>query len=338
MTPHRNALCSFTTHPRATRALALILTALGTLTLTAPSAHAQADYPTRSPHIIAGFVPGSSTDLISRLMANHWSKVLGQQFVVENRPGAASAIAAELVARSPKDGYMLLCGGTVNTSTGLINPKQSFDITRDFTPVIMVASQPMILTVSPSLGVSSVAELIALAKQKPGALLYGSTGVGAQPHLLMELFQVATGTKMTHVPYQGSPQATTDLLAGRINLMFAPAASVLPHIASGKLKALASSPAKRPSAAPDLPTLREAGVDLDASLWFAIWAPTGTPADVVAKLSRTGNDAIKSPEAQKMFKAQGFDAVGGTPEDFARIQAAEVKKWTTAVEAAGLRK
>jgi tripartite-type tricarboxylate transporter receptor subunit TctC len=304
----------------------------------ASHAQAQSDYPNHPVRIVAGFVPGSSTDIIARLMANHWSKALGQQFVVENRPGAASAIAADVVARAPKDGHTLLVGGTVNTSTGLINPKQSFDITRDFTPVILIAGQPMILTVHPSLGVATVAELIALAKAKPGELSYGSTGVGAQPHLLMELLQVKTGIKMTHVPYQGSPQAATDLLAGRIHLMFAPAASVLPHIAAGKLKALASSPAKRPSAAPDMPTLMETGIDLEAALWFAIWAPAGTPAAAVAKLSRSGNDAIASPEAQNLFKTQGFDAIGGTPEDFAKVQAAEVQKWTAAVEAAGLRK
>ena len=190
----------------------------------------------------------------------------------------------------------------------------------------------------PSLGVSSVAELIALAKSKPGELSYGTTGVGASPHLVTELFQVRTGTKMVHVPYQGSPQAVTDLLAGRIHLSFAPAAAVLPHIASGALKGLASTPAKRPSAAPNLPTMMEAGVDLEASLWFAIWAPAGTPRDAIDKLSRTGNQAIKSNEAQTIFKAQGFDVIGGTPEEFAALQAKELQKWTAAVEAAGLKK
>jgi tripartite-type tricarboxylate transporter receptor subunit TctC len=173
------------------------------------------DFPNRPVRIIAGFVPSSSTDIIARLMASQWSTALGQQFVVENRPGAASAIAADLVARSPKDGHTLLVGGTVNLTTGLINPQQAFDIRRDFMPVIVVAGQPMILTVHPSVGVNSVQELIALAKSKPGELLYGSTGVGANPHLLTELFSVRTGIKMTHVPSQGSPQATTDLLAGR---------------------------------------------------------------------------------------------------------------------------
>jgi tripartite-type tricarboxylate transporter receptor subunit TctC len=258
--------------------------------------------------------------------------------VVENRPGAASAIAADLVARSPKDGHTLLIGGTVNLSTGLINPQQSFDIVRDFSPVILIAGQPMILTVHPSLGVSSVAELITLVKSKPGALSYGSTGVGASPHLLTELFQVRTGTKMVHVPYQGSPQAVTDLLAGRIHLMFSPAAAVLPHIQTGALKALASTPAKRPSAAPNLPTMVELGVDLDASLWFAIWAPSGTPREVVDRLSRTGNEAIKTGDAATIFKTQGFDVIGGTPEDFAAVQTKELAKWKAAVDAAGLKK
>jgi tripartite-type tricarboxylate transporter receptor subunit TctC len=150
--------------------------------------------------IVAGFVPSSSTDIIARVMASYWSNVLGQQFIVENRPGAASAIAAEVVARSPKDGHTLLVGGTVNLTTGLINPQQTFDIRRDFAPVIVVAGQAMILTVHPSVGVNSVQELIALAKSKPGELLYGSTGVGANPHLLTELFSVRAGIKMTHVP------------------------------------------------------------------------------------------------------------------------------------------
>lgn len=305
---------------------------------TSGPAWAQSEFPTKSVHIIVGFVPGASTDLISRLMANEWGRQFSQQFVVENKPGAASAIAADQVARSPKDGYTLLAGGTVNLSTGLINAQQSFDIPRDFTPVIMIASQPMILAVHPSTGVSSVAELIALAKAKPGTLSYGSTGTGATPHLLTELFQQTTGTRMVHVPYQGSPQAVTDLLAGRIQLMFSPAAAVLPHIESGALTGLAVSPSKRSSAAPKLPTLRESGVDLEASLWFAIWAPAGTPRAAVERLSKAGNEAIKSAEAKLMFEKQGFDALGGTPEDFAKMQADDLAKWTTAVQAAGLKK
>ena len=314
---------------------AAVLAAL--LSLCAP-ALAQSDYPSKPVHIVVGFVPGASTDLIARLMANEWGRQLGQQFVVENKPGAASAIAADMVARSPKDGYTLLAGGTVNLSTGLLNAAQTFDIPRDFTPVIMIAAQPMILTVHPSTGVSSVAELIALAKAKPGTLSYGSTGTGATPHLLTELFQQTTGTKMVHVPYQGSPQATTDLLAGRIQLMFSPAAAVLPHIESGALTGLAVSPGKRSSAAPTLPTLREAGVDLEASLWFAIWAPVGTPRTAIDKLSKAGNEAIKSAEATSMFSKQGFDAIGGTPEDFAKMQADDLTKWTAAVAAAGLKR
>jgi tripartite-type tricarboxylate transporter receptor subunit TctC len=297
------------------------------------------DFPNRPVRIIAGFVPSSSTDIIARLMASQWSTALGQQFVVENRPGAASAIAADLVARSPKDGHTLLVGGTVNLTTGLINPQQAFDIRRDFMPVIVVAGQPMILTVHPSVGVNSVQELIALAKSKPGELLYGSTGVGANPHLLTELFSVRTGIKMTHVPYQGSPQATTDLLAGRIHLMLSPAAAVLPHIASGALKGLASTAARRSASVPNLPTMMEAGVpDFEGTLWFAFWAPSGTPRDAIDKLSRAGNEALKSAEVKKLFETQGFDAMGGTPEEFAAFSDREIEKWGAAATAAGMRK
>ncbi|MCK9919934.1 tripartite tricarboxylate transporter substrate binding protein [Microbacteriaceae bacterium K1510] len=314
-------------------ALAAVLVAFAS-----PSVSAQDSYPNKTVRILVGFVPGSSMDAVARLMANEWSQRLKGQFVVENRPGAASAIAADMVARAPKDGYTLLTGGTVNVSTGLINTKQSFDLARDFAPVIAVAGQPMILAVHPSLGVSTLAEFIALAKSKPGALSYGSTGIGATPHLFTELFAQRTGIKMTHVPYQGSPQATTDLLAGRIELMFSPATAVLPHIQSGALKALAVSSARRAAAAPQVPTLKEAGVDLDATVWFAIWAPAGTPRAVIDQLSRTGNEALKSAEAQALLTAQGFDPIGGSPDDFARLQTEELAKWKAAVEAAGIGK
>jgi tripartite-type tricarboxylate transporter receptor subunit TctC len=232
-----------------------------------------------------------------------------------------------------------MVGGGVNVSTGLINPNQSFDIVRDFAPVILIAAQPMLLAAHPSAGVSSVSELIALAKSRPGELTYGSTGVGASPHLLTELFQVRTGTKMVHVPYQGSPQAVTDLLAGRVHFMFSPAAAVLPHIQSGALKGLATTSAKRSGVVPNLPTMIEAGApEIEATLWFAIWAPAGTPRDVIERLNRSGNEAIKSAEAQQLFRTQGFDALGGTPEDFARMVTKELEKWTVAVQAAGLKK
>jgi tripartite-type tricarboxylate transporter receptor subunit TctC len=319
------------------RALKWLLVAASLAGLTGPVG-AQ-DFPSRTVRIIAGFVPSSSTDIIARLMANQWSNALGQQFVVENRPGAASAIAADLVARSPADGHTLLVGGTVNLTTGLINPQQAFDIRRDFMPVIVVAGQPMILTVHPSVGVNSVQELIALAKSKPGELLYGSTGVGANPHLLTELFSVRTGIKMTHVPYQGSPQATTDLLAGRIHLMLSPAAAVLPHIASGRLQGLASTGARRSASVPNLPTMMEAGVpNFEGTLWFAFWAPSGTPREAIDKLSRTGNDALKSAEVKRLFETQGFDAMGGTPEEFAAFSDREIEKWGAAATAAGMRK
>ena len=318
------------------RALTLAAAVAASLIAIAP-ARAQ-DYPKQTVHIAVGFVPGASTDIVARMMAAEWSRQLGQQFVVENRPGAASAIAADQVARAPKDGYALLAGGGVNVSSGLLNPKQTFDIERDFTPVILIAGQPMILAVHPSLGVSSVKELVALAKAKPGELSYGSTGVGATPHLLTELFQLRTGTKMVHVPYQGSPQATTDLLAGRVQLMFSPATAVLPHIQSGALKGLAVSSAQalqRRARSGDLarrrrrsrrqPVVRDLGAGRHAA-----------GGDRRALAHRQCRDQGRG--GAEALRHAGLRCPGGTPEDFARLQADELAKWKSAVEAAGLKK
>jgi len=310
-----------------------------TAAVLAPAVRAQSDYPSRPVRIVAGFAAGSSTDIMARLMGGRMGQTLGQQFIVENRPGAGSAIAAEQVARGPKDGYAIMIGGTANLTTQIISPSQSYDILKDFAPLILISSQPLILVVNPATGVRTLPELIALAKSKPEGLSYGSTGVGAVPHLAGELLGARTGAKLVHVPYPGSPQAVTDLLAGRISLMFSPAAAVLPHVESGKLTAIASAAARRPGAAPNLPTMAEAGMaDFDTSIWFAMWVPAGTPRDAIDKLSRAGNDAIKSDEVQANFKSQGFDAIGGTPEDFARFIDREMEKWTVAVQAAGLKK
>jgi len=310
-----------------------------TAAVLAPGARAQSDYPNRPVRIVAGFAAGSSTDIMARLVGGRMGQALGQQFIVENRPGAGSAIAAEQVARGPKDGYAIMIGGSANLTTQIVSPSQSYDILKDFSPLLLISSQPLILVVHPSIGVRTLPELIALAKAQAEPLTYGSTGVGAVPHLVTELFAVRTGVKLVHVPYPGSPQAITDLLAGRIAMMFSPATAVLPHIESGKLTAIASASAKRPSAAPNLPTMAEAGMpDFDSSIWFAMWVPAGTPREVVDKLSRAGNDAIRSDEVQANFKSQGFDAIGGTPDDFARLIDREMEKWTVAVQAAGLKK
>jgi tripartite-type tricarboxylate transporter receptor subunit TctC len=221
----------------------------------------------------------------------------------------------------------------------VISPNLGFDFVKDFAPIALATTAPIILVVHPSLAVSSVKELIALAKAKPGEILYASTGVGAAPHLSGELFNARAGIKTVHVPYQGSPQAVTDLIAGRTSMMFSPASAVMPHVETGALKALASAASKRPGIAPDLPTMAEAGIpDFDTSIWFGFMAPLGTPREVIDKLARAVNEALKSDEVQSSLRTQGFDTLGGSPEEFARTITQDVARWTIAAQAAGMRK
>jgi tripartite-type tricarboxylate transporter receptor subunit TctC len=297
------------------------------------------DYPARPVRIIVGFTPGAAADITARVLANRMSHILDQQFVVENKPGAGSSLAADYVTHAPNDGYTLFIGSSANLTNALISPNLGFDFVKDLAPIALAATAPVILVVHPSLGVYSVQELIALAKAKPGQILYASTGVGAAPHLAGELFNARAGIKTVHVPYQGSPQAVTDLLAGRTQMMFSPASAVMPHIKAGTLNALASATAKRPSIAPDLPTMAEAGVpDFDASIWFGLMAPAGTPAAIIDKLARTVDEALRSDDAVAKLKAQGFDTLAGGPQDFARTIATDTERWAVAARAAGLTK
>jgi tripartite-type tricarboxylate transporter receptor subunit TctC len=315
------------------------LAALAALAVGAiPSAQAE-DYPARPVRIIVGFGPGASADITARVLANRMSQIVGQQFVVENKPGAGSSLAAEFVARAPKDGYTLLLGTSANLTNAVITPNLSFDFVKDFAPITIATSLPVILAVHPSLGVNSVRELIALAKSKPGEILYASTGVGTAPHLAGEMFNMRAGIKTVHVPYQGSPQAVTDLIAGRTGMMFSPATAVMPHIAAGTLKGLASAATKRPGIAPTLPTMAEAGMpDFDTSIWFGVMAPAGTPRPIIDMLARAINQALKTDEILTSLKTQGFDALGGSPEDFSRTIADDTKRWTAVATAAGLKK
>ncbi|HKC34235.1 MAG TPA: tripartite tricarboxylate transporter substrate binding protein [Xanthobacteraceae bacterium] len=297
------------------------------------------DYPSRPVRVIVGFTPGASADITARIVANRMGQILNQQFVVENKPGAGSNLAADFVAHAPKDGYTLLIGTSANLTNAVITPNLGFDFVKDFAPIALATTAPIILAVHPSLGVNSVQELIALAKQKPGEIFYASTGVGAAPHLSGELFNARAGIKTVHVPYQGSPQAVTDLIAGRTSMMFSPASAVMPHIESGALKGLASAASKRPSIAPNLPTMAEAGLpDFDTSIWFGLMAPLGTPPEVIDKLARAVNDALASNEVLSSLKTQGFDTLGGSPEEFARTITRDVARWTIAAQAAGMRK
>jgi tripartite-type tricarboxylate transporter receptor subunit TctC len=297
------------------------------------------DYPSRPIRVVVGFSAGSGADISARVVGQRMGQILGQQIVVENKTGAGSSLAAELVARAPKDGYTLLMATIANVINAVVNPNLSFDFRKDFTPVVRLTTTPNILVVHPSVGVKSVKELIDLAKAKPDQLSFASSGVATGTHLAAELFKVMTGVKMVHVPYAGSPQAVTDLLAGRVQVFFSPASTVLQHVREGKLVALASTEARRAAMAPDLPTMAEAGLPgFETGLWFGLVAPAGTPKEIIDKLARAGNETLKTDEVAKALAPQGIDLVGGSPEEFARYLDGEMKRWATVAEAAGLKK
>ena len=296
------------------------------------------DFPSQPLRLIIGFPPGSAADITARLVGAVMSDRLGQQVVVESRPGAGSSIAAEFVARAPADGYTLYIGTSSNVTNTAINPNLRFNFVKDLAPVTPLTILPLILAVHPSLGVSSVEELIAVARSKPGELTYASVGPGTTPHLATELFSVRAKIKLVHVPYQGSPPAVTDLLAARVSMMLGVASTIMPHVEAGRLKALASSSAKRSHAAPNVPTMAEAGLpDFEAGVWFGLMAPAGTPRPVIEKLSAAANAALASDEVVAKLRAQTFEPMGGSPEEFARFIARETVKWTAAAEAAGLK-
>jgi tripartite-type tricarboxylate transporter receptor subunit TctC len=309
----------------------------GLLLLPSTSAGQEA-YPTRPVHFVVGLAAGSSTDVTARVIANKMSNLLGQQFVVENRPGASGNIATAFVANAPKDGYTLLLGSVATTVNVTLLPSQSFDLLRDFEPITLLATVPNILLVHRSLGVQSLDALIALAKAKPGEILYASSGIGTSSHLSGEMFNIRANVKLVHVPYQGSSQAMTDLIAGRTSVIFTPAPTAVSIMKTGTVIALASTQLKRASIAPELPTLDELGLKgFDTGTWYGLYAPTGTPKQVIATLSRSANEALQSEDVLTAFKPQGIDALGGTPGQFAAYVRSEIDKWKNLVQKEGLK-
>jgi len=301
-------------------------------------ARAQA-YPNRPVRIIMGFAPGASGDIAARLLAQELGKLLSQQFIVENRTGAGSTIATNFVAHAAPDGYTLLQGTVANTISPIITPNIGYDFQKDFAPISLFATLPNIIVVNPSLGVHNVQELIKLAREKPGELTFGSAGVGGISHFGGELFNVMAGTKIVHVPYTGTAQAATDLLGGRLQVMFSPASTVLQFIAEGKLVALASTGARRASAAPNLVTVSESGLPgYDTVGWFGLLAPAGTPREIIDRVAAASNEALKAHEVTASLAVQGFDKAGGSPEDFAAFIREDTAKWTRVARAARLAK
>ena len=299
-------------------------------------ASAQA-YPTRPIRLVVPFPAGGTTDILAREAAQKLTEVLGQAVVVDNRPGAAGNIGSDLVAKSAPDGYTLLMG-TVGTHA--INPslysKMPYDHVKDFAPVVLVAGVPNVLVVNPALPVNSVAELIKLAKDKPGQINFASSGSGTSIHLSGELFKTMAGVDMTHVPYKGSSPALTDLIGGQVQIMFDNLPSALPQIKGGRLRAIAVTSLKRAPVLPDIPTINESGLPgFEASSWFGVLAPAGTPAPIVARINTEVNKWLQSADAREKLLGQGAEAAGGSPEQFGNFIHAESEKWAKVVKASG---
>jgi tripartite-type tricarboxylate transporter receptor subunit TctC len=311
---------------------------LGLTAMLAPRlALADDAYPSRPVRIVVGFTPGAATDVSARILADNLSPMIGQQVVVENKPGAGSSIAAAYVGHELKDGYTLYLSTVSIIVNQTINPNQSLDLNRDLAPIALLASVPLVLVVNPESPVHSVADLIALAKATPNQALH-ATVVGSMPHLASELFAQRAGIKWTQVPYQGSPQTVTDVMAGRALCTFSPASTVVGQIAGGKLRPLATAAHKRSSVLPDVPTLEEQGMpDFDTSLWFGLWAPIGTPRPIIDKLADVAPKALQTPKAQDALHKQSFETLNGGPDAFAEYINRETARWTAVANAAGLR-
>ncbi len=296
-------------------------------------------YPHKPLRILVGFSPGGASDITTRIIGQKLAETFGQPVVTDNRAGASGAIAARIVAASAPDGYTLLAGAT---SILAINPaimsNLGYDPVKDFTPVSQIVSMPQLLVVHPSVKASTLKELIALAKARPGELNYSSSGSGSSSHLAIELLKHMTGINLVHVPFKGSGQSMPALLAGQVQMIFDPLPTSLPHAKSGKLRALAVSTVKRSPAAPDVPTAAEAGVPgYDSSLWYGLLLPAGAHATLVEKLNKATNDALRAPDLVERFAALGAEPVGSTAAALGKTIAEEIVKWGRVIKSAGIR-
>jgi tripartite-type tricarboxylate transporter receptor subunit TctC len=309
------------------------------LLLAAPFSDLSAQsYPNRPIRIIVTFPPGGSSDTLTRVVAQEMSESLGQPVVIENRTGAGGNIGVEAAAKSTPDGYTLLSSSSSLPLAGVLYSKLNFDPLNDFAPIAMVGSSPMLVTVNPSVAAKTLPELIALAKQKPGEIAYASAGHGSMNHLAVELFKLQTGIDVRHVPYRGNPLAAIDVISGHVPLFFDYLLTGLPHVKDGKLRALATTGAKRTPALPDLPTVSEAGVPgFEASLWFAFFAPAGMPKEIVDKLTKSVQDALAKPKVKERLDSLGVEVDAQGSEKLAAVMRADFAKWKEVREKTGLK-
>lgn len=294
-------------------------------------------YPSRPVRIISPFAPGGGNDALCRILSQRLAENLKQQIIVENRAGANGIVGTEVAARSAPDGYTIVLipsGHAVNAS---LYKKLPFDSIRDFSPITLVGSSPLVLAIHPSLPVKSVKDLVALARARPGQLTYVSAGIGSSGHLGGAQFETLTGTKMVHIPYKGMALAITDLMSGQVTLTFGTSLSVVPHARAGRLRAIASTGTKRSPALPDLPTVAEAGVPgYEASLWYGFVGPARLPPEIVNRLHSAIVAVLQMPEIRERLASQGVDPLHNTPEEFAKLLVSDVDRWAKVVQRAGV--
>ena len=298
---------------------------------------AAAQYPNKPLRLVVPFAPGGSTDIFARLLAERAQGPLGQPVVVENRAGAAGNLGANEVVKAAPDGYTLLMATTgVMAINNSLYKNMTYDAAKDLEPVLFVASITNVLIVPPDSPAKNVGDLVAIAKKEPGKLSFASSGAGSSTHMSAELFKSMSGTDILHIPYKGSGPAVTDLLAGQVNMMFDNIPSSLPHIKAGKLRALATTGAKRDPALPDLPTLAESGIKgYESGVWFGLAVPAATPKDVVNRLNAAALQGMKSPEFMKRMTDLGYNLIPGSPDDMAGMIKAELTRWAPIVKASG---
>ncbi len=306
--------------------------------LLAPMPAAAQDWPTKTVRIIVPFAAGSTPDIVARLVADRLQQKLGQSFVIENKPGASGNLGTDAVAKAEPDGTTIgiSIGGPLAINT-LLFSKLPYDPAKDIAPVTQLITQPSALVVNSSLGVNSVAELVALLKREPGKYTFGSIGNGSLSHLAMEAIALKSGTQMVHVPYPGSPQAMTAVLRGDVQMACLPAISVTPQLGSGKAKILAVSTARRSTLLPDIPTLKEAGIDVEADAWMGLIAPAKTPDAAIARMHDEVVQAIKSPEIRGKLATQLMEPVGNSPAEFRAVIDREIARWSPVIKAVDLK-
>ena len=316
------------------RTLAAALAAI----LASGAGHAAAQaFPSKPVRLIVPFPAGGGVDIVARSLAPHLTERWGQQVVVDNRPGAGATLGANIAAHAAADGHNLMLANTAHAINATLFKKLPYDPVRDFQPISLIATQPSVLVVHNSVAAKSVQELIALAKAKPGALNYASSGNGTPPHLSAAMFEDMAGVTLNHVPYKGAAPALTDLLAGQVQLMFATIISVTPQLGSGRIRALAVTSPKRSSALPGVPTVAESGVPgFEATAWFMLLAPAKTPAALVQRIARDAAAVVAKPDVASRFSRDGAEPVGSTPERAAAFLKSEIARWGKVVKAAKL--